>query len=71
MVFNLIFYAITTITTTNTANTFIIITTTKVLRLNIEGKFELNQKTLCVCTLSKKRISRIELSVKLELSGNA
>jgi hypothetical protein len=39
--------------------------------LNSEGKFDLNQKTLRACGLSKKLISRLDLSFKLELSGNA
>ena len=38
---------------------------------NIKGKFELNQKTLCACTLTKECISRIDLGIKLELSENA
>ena len=32
---------------------------------------ELNQKTLCAFTLSKERISRIDLGIKLEISENA
>ena len=38
---------------------------------NIEGKFELNQKKLCASRLSKGRISRMDLGIKLELSENA
>jgi hypothetical protein len=38
---------------------------------NIEREFELNLKTLCACTLSKERISRIDLGIKLELSEKA
>ena len=37
---------------------------------NIEETFELNQKTLCACTLSKERISRIDLGIDLELPGD-
>ena len=38
---------------------------------NIEGKFGLNQKTLCACTWSKERIWRIDSVIQLELLENA
>jgi hypothetical protein len=35
---------------------------------NIEGKFKVNKKTLCVCKFSKYCSSRADLAIKLELS---
>ena len=37
---------------------------------NIEGKFELNKKTLCACRLPIGHISRMNLGIKPELSDN-
>ena len=37
----------------------------------IESEFELIQKTQCAFRLSKERISRIDLGIKLELSEKA
>ena len=38
---------------------------------DIEVKYELNQKTLSARTLSKERISRTDLGIKLQLLENA
>ena len=75
---------IDTAATTLTTNNYTFITATTVPRgyqleatrmkvkigQNIEGKFEINQNTPCACRMSKGRISRIDLGIKLNISEN-